>query len=102
MVTEALARLKLTSALPSTEGIGPGYWISKCDYRDMQTVISAYMADERFVAAITAIAQHHQARPDHGIDCACMDEHIRVIRRLTEIPFAQQRIDYVLQKAIDR
>lgn len=102
MVEDALARLKRTSAIRSIEGPEPGFWISEDDYRDMQAVISAYMEDERFTAIIKLIAQHHHAHPDHGIDCACMDVCIQKFRQMTAVGFCQQRIDYVIGKALDR
>lgn len=102
MVTAALERLKKTSALHTDAGPEPGFWLSESDYRDMQTVISAYMADAKFTAIICAIVEHHDAHPDHGLACACMDTYIQQLRALTKIPHAQQRVDYVLRKVLDR
>lgn len=95
----ALERLRLTSALRVNGG---GFWLSEGDYYDMRAVISAYQADERFTAIVIAIVQHHDAHPDHGIDCACMDEFVRKLREMTGIPHAQQRIDYILRKVVER
>lgn len=57
---------------------------------------------------IHLIEIHHCKHPDHGIDCACMDRWIYKIRRMTEFKLqssvgttAQQRIDYVLRKAVE-
>jgi hypothetical protein len=50
------------------------------------------------------IVQHHRNEPDHGINCACMDEFIRQFRRMTEAPVdrgEQRRVDYVILAAVN-
>ena len=53
---------------------------------------------------IHMIVEHHMSHPDHGIDCACMDEWIRRIRLATKCKdhALQMRIDYVFRSAISR
>lgn len=53
---------------------------------------------------MVAIAVHHGAHPDHGVDCSCMDSHIQDLRRMTTVgePTLQRRIDYVMHHAARR
>lgn len=53
---------------------------------------------------ILMIKKHHRENRDHGINCACMDEWIRELRRATSAIDSQMqsRIDYVIRAAIDR
>ena len=49
------------------------------------------------------IQLHHNDNPDHGLNCACLDEWIGQIRRMTTVSDkgAQRRIDYVLRSACE-
>lgn len=51
---------------------------------------------------ISEIEAHHYEQPTHGIGCACMDKYIQELRKLTASKAAQQRIDYVLRKVLER
>lgn len=56
-----------------------------------------------FITVLSLIYMHHKENPDHGIDCACMDKYIRHLRALSKMHTQdiQQRVDYVIRKAID-
>lgn len=52
---------------------------------------------------IELIEKHHLANPAHGIDCACMDKYIQMVRRefTSSKPECQRRVNYVLRTAIN-
>jgi hypothetical protein len=46
---------------------------------------------------------HHFNYPDHGVNCACMDNYIREIRQMTKASTmdVQLRVDHVLRAALE-
>lgn len=52
---------------------------------------------------LNKIETHHHEYPDHGINCACMDEHVRFLRGATKVdnPMLQRRIDHVFRAALE-
>lgn len=52
-----------------------------------------------FGMILTQIEMHDAQFPEHGKNCACMDQYIRAIRQATDSETAQERVDYVLGSA---
>jgi hypothetical protein len=52
---------------------------------------------------VAGVVLHHRDNPNHGINCACMDDAVRQIRELTTAvtPEEQRRVDYVLRAATE-
>lgn len=94
--------MSVVQAIERLEKNIPGQCWDLLDCDDVKTLVASLVVEWHFTSILRNIEHHHVAHPDHGINCACMDEYVRLLRNLTVSTVAQRRIDYVLRKAVER